>query len=667
MHETAYLFDLAVIFGVAVGVVLALGRLGLPPVVGFLVAGVLVGPGGLQLVGDVHQVETLAELGVALLLFTIGLEFSLERLARIARYVAFGGGLQVLLTVGAGVLGALAIGVDWKTGVFWGYLAALSSTAIVLRALADREETAAPHGRFVVGVLIFQDLCIVPMMLTLPMLAGDAGGAGDIGRTLGMAVAVVAGVLLLARRIVPAVFRWVASTRRRELFLLSVLLVALLVATVTASMGLSLALGAFLAGVVIADTEYVHQALSDVSPFRDALASLFFVSIGMLLDPSVLVAEPLPIAWLCVVLLFGKLALATLAGLLMRFPARVALLAGVGIAQVGEFSFVLLDAGQDLGLINEAGSRRFIAASVLTMAATPLLLAASPRIAAGAALLRPLERLLAVRPVEEAPEPEPLRDHVIVAGLGLGGQLLISALESVHVPYVALELNVETVIRERRNGRRLRYGDASSAEVLEHVAEASRARMLVLLLSDPEATRRAAATARAHFPNLHVVVRAHRTARDESDLHELGVEIVSEDYETALEIVERVLYRTGVTGHFLRGAVAAVRHTRTDGGRRLLQAGDVLGAMALDALTLADGDWAVGRSVAGTGLRAATGALVVAVGRGGDVFATPPPEHVLRGGDVVFLFGTRDQLARSSEFLRAGTAAAAGAAATVPR
>ncbi|MFN7147821.1 MAG: cation:proton antiporter, partial [Myxococcota bacterium] len=336
---------------------------------------------------------------VALLLFTIGLEFSLARLGRIARYVVVGGGLQVLLTVLAAALVAGVAGHSLGVGLFWGYLAALSSTAIVLRALADREETAAPHGRFIIGVLIFQDLCIVPMMLTLPMLAGTAGGVGEILQTVGKAVAVIVAALLLARRGVPALLERVAATQRRELFLLAVLSIAIVVAAVTASTGLSLALGAFLAGVVIADTDFVHQATNDVGPFRDTFASLFFVSIGMLFDPAVVADAPGPVFVVFALVVFGKFLLATLAAMFMRFPARVAVTAGVGLAQVGEFSFVLLGSGRAIGLIDEEGADIFLAASVLSMIVAPLAVAASPRIAAGARLLRPLERLLKVREV----------------------------------------------------------------------------------------------------------------------------------------------------------------------------------------------------------------------------------------------------------------------------
>lgn len=645
MSIEAILHELAILFGVAVVVVLAVGRVGLPPIAGFLLAGIVVGPGALGLVSDVHQVEVLAELGVALLLFTIGLEFSLERLRHIARYVVLGGGLQVLLTVG-GVAGlALALGRDWRTGVFWGFLVALSSTAIVLRALADREESTAPHGRLVIAVLIFQDLCIVPMMLILPMLSGEGGSALELGLTLLKAAVVVVGILVLARRIVPGLLHRVAATRRRELFLLTVLLVAMLVAAGTASLGLSVALGAFLAGVVIADTEFVHEAHAHVAPFRDALASLFFVSIGMLLDPQVLLHEARMVFALCVVMLLGKGALATAAGLLLRLPVRVAVVAGVALAQVGEFSFVLLRSGEAAGLVDARVARIFLAAGVLTMIAAPLLVAISPRLgAAGARLLRPLERLFEVRALPELAQRAPLRDHVIIAGLGLGGQLLQRALEATGVPYVAIEMNPDTVAREQSLGRNVRYGDITSAEVLAHVAEAEHARMVVLLVSDAGAARRAVGVIRSQFPGLHVLVRAHRTERDEVLFARLGAEVVSEDYETALEVVERVLHR-----------VAPLDPAPGTAGLEV-DSSALRAATAMDAVRLCEADWSVGRALSSLALREAGGALIVAIARGDRVLAAPSADQALLAEDVVFVFGSRDEVVAVRERLRRGPA-----------
>jgi CPA2 family monovalent cation:H+ antiporter-2 len=643
MLQHSFPSDLAVIFLVAVAVVGALGRIGAPPVVGYLVAGVLVGPSGLALVKDTRSVETLAELGVALLLFAIGLEFSRVRLGHIARFVIIGGGLQVILTVCAAATVAGVAGASVGTGVFWGYLTALSSTAIVLRALADREETAAPHGRFIVGVLLFQDLCIVPMMLTLPMLAGQGGGMGDVLVTLAKALATLAGTLLIARRAVPALLDRVARTQTRELFLLSVLSVAMIVAAITARVGLSVALGAFLAGVAIADTDFVHEASNVVAPFRDTFASVFFVSIGMLLDPRVLVDEPLPVAEVFAAIVLGKLAIGTFAAMLMRFPARVAISAGVGLAQVGEFSFVLLESGLALGLVDAAGARVFLGASVLSMIVAPLAMAASPRIAAGARLLRPLERLLGARPpVEEEPSAH-LDGHVIVAGLGAGGQFLLQALAAAQVPAVGIDLDPEVVATLRRAGYRVRYGDIASREVLAHVAEAGRARLLVLLLSDAEGGRRAAAAARSAYPALAVMVRAHRLERDGTGFPP-GVEVVAEDQETAVEIVERTLRRFGATGAVVRATLAASRAARDDAGRAAVWAPTAVPALSFAPVGVAAGGRLAHETVGGCGLRLATGASIVARLRGDGVVVNPDPATTIEPGDTLFLVGTPDQL-----------------------
>lgn len=646
--------DLVVIFSSGVLAVLLLRRVGLPPVVGFLAAGLLVGPHTLGLVGDVHTVELIAELGVALLLFTIGLELSLERLRRIGRLVAVGGSLQVGLTVLGGVGLALALGASWQQGVFWGCLGALSSTAIVLRELGERGELNAPHGRMVVGVLIFQDLCIVPMMLAVPLLAGEGGSVVEVLGVLGRSLAVLALVIALALRVVPWFLRRVARTRSREVFLLAVLALASAVAWATASLGLSLALGAFLAGVVVSETEYVHQALSEVTPFRDALASLFFVSVGMLLDPAVVLARPGFVVALVGLLLVGKLALATLAVLLMRFPARVAVLSGLALAQVGEFSFVLLRSGQGAGLLSPVLAGQLLAASVVTMVGAPLVLALSPRLAAGARLLRPLERLLAVRPQEEAPEAAeaPPRDHVVIAGLGLGGRTLALALEAARVPYVAVELNPETVIRERAQGRRVVYGDVTSVDVLEHQLHVPHARQVVLLLSDVAAGRRAAALIRARYPAVPVLLRVHRLEYDLDGPLDPGVQLLAEDQEAAVEVVERVLRGAGVAGSVVAGLVSAARGVRQEGGAPALPPAGVGGVLALEALTLAPGDAAVGQSLGGLGLRARSGALVVALGRGGQVRTAPEPDAALCAGDTLFLVGLREQLGAAEGVLR---------------
>lgn len=640
------------VFGVAAAGVLVLSRIGLPSVVGFLLAGALVGPGGLGMVGDPHHVRFFAEIGVVLLLFTIGMEFSLARLARTWRHVVVGGGLQVLLTVGAAVGAAAIVGATARQGVFWGYLAALSSTAIVLRALRDRQEIDAPHGRLIVGVLIFQDLCVVPMMTTLPMLSTGTGDLGHLAVALGKAALLVVGILLLARRAVPTLLARIVALRQRETFLLAIIGIAVAVALATASMGLSLALGGFLAGVLLADSEYVWQAQSEVTPLRDALASLFFVSVGMLLEPAAIAASPWRVLALFALLLVGKTVLATLAGLMMRFPARVALQTGFGLAQVGEFSFVLLSEGRNLNLVGPDLARDFLAASVLTMIVTPLLLAASPRLAAGARLLRPVERIFAVRtpPAEERRDARRLRDHVIVAGLGIAGQMLVRAMEVARVPYIAVELNPEVVIQQRKLGRHVRFGDASSPEVLEHAGHASHARLLVLVMTDVETTLRVATLARTRWPRLRILARVRRSGADEARLRELGCEVIVEEIEGALDVVERVLRRrTDVVGEGIRGVLeSAATGTPTAGA----EATALLEEVVLEPLTVERGDRLAGVSIAESRMRTSTPATIAAVSRDGRVTMNPPAAMVLIHGDVALLIGTRAQVDHAKAWVK---------------
>src|SRR5213595_749070 len=371
--------DLAIIFAGSLLVILVFHRLKLPALPGFIVAGVLLGPNALGLVSNVHQVESLAEVGVILLLFTIGIEFSLSRLREMGRQVVAGGGAQVGLTVALSCVLAMTLYLSWRVSLLLGFIVALSSTAIVLKGLTDKGEIDAPHGRLATGVLIFQDLCVVPMMLVLPFLAGrSGGGAGALFLALGKAVLVVISVLVLARTVVPRALAEILKTRSRELFLIAVILVGTLTALGTAAAGASLALGAFLAGLVISESDYGHQAMAELLPFRDVFISLFFVAVGMLVDLAFLRNHP----WVTVsgiaLVLGGKTVFAAAAPMLMGSAGRVALLAGLAVSQVGEFSFVLAREGQTTGLLSAPLYQTFLAVAVLTMLVTPFLLQGGP-------------------------------------------------------------------------------------------------------------------------------------------------------------------------------------------------------------------------------------------------------------------------------------------------
>lgn len=541
--------ELAVIAALGVAIAVVLAKLRVPTVAGLLAAGALLGPYGLALVHSVHAIQVLAEVGVVLLLFTTGLEFSFERLAFILRRVALGGVLQVALTCGATAAVAVGLGASPGRGVFYGFVVAMSSTAIVLRALDERHETEAPHGRFIVGTLIFQDLCVIPMLLVVPLLAvpsGAASVAADLALALGKTGVVVLVTWAAARFVVPTLLAWVEASRSREVFLLAVLAVCIGTAWLTSMAGLSLALGAFLGGLVVADTEHGHRALGDVLPLRHAFVSVFFVSLGMLFDPRVLADDPTRAGLLFLAFVFGKAALATLAALAMRFPARVAWLAGVGLAQFGEFGFVLTRLGEANGLVDADETRALLAAGIASMFLTPLLVRAAPHFRAGERLLAPLERVIGVRAIDEASaDVQALSGHVVIVGYGIAGRLAAAALDACAVPYLALELNAETVRKAKTRGERVYYGDATSEEALGH-AHLARARALVLVMSDPQATRRIVDAARRVASAVPIFVRTRYQAESLA-LRDAGArEVVAEEVEGGVELIDRLLHALGL-------------------------------------------------------------------------------------------------------------------------
>lgn len=536
MHgELEIVARMGFIFLVAVFVALGLSRLRLPPVLGYLLAGVVLGPDVLGLVERDHSIEVMAEIGVTLLLFTIGLEFSLGELSRSWRAVLLAGSLQVGVTTALVALIALLLGQPPASAVAWGFLLALSSTAVILRLLDARGEMRAPHGRLAVGVLIFQDLCIVPMMLALPLLAP---GGGDEVSVVGVglrAVVVVVGTLLLGRWGMPRLFNLVARARDREIFLLAVLAVAALVAMATAMTGLSLALGAFLAGMVLADTRFAHQALADVLPLRTVTMCVFFVSIGMLVNLSLLAERPFTVAGLVLVVLVVKSQVALAVGLLLRFPVTVAATAALALAQVGEFSLVLALEAVRVGLISESDRQLFLITAVLSIALAPVVVSQAPRLVAGTPGLAPLERLLdgkATPPL--AQEPVQLEDHVIVAGLGVGGTTVVRALEALGVQALLVDLNPTSLARQASLGRKVLFGDITSAEVLRYAGVGS-ARALVICVSDPRASHLARVEAHELAPGLPVLIRT-RYASEEGEERGPGVHVTSEEFAGALSL-----------------------------------------------------------------------------------------------------------------------------------
>jgi CPA2 family monovalent cation:H+ antiporter-2 len=655
MGHVPLLDELAIVAALAVAVTVILARLKLPTVAGLLAAGALLGPFGLKLVSSVAAIEVLAEVGVVLLLFSIGLEFSLARLRDIMRQVALGGFVQVGLTTAVTAAIAVALGEPLGRGVFYGFAFALSSTAIVLRALSERRELDAPHGRFIVGTLIFQDLCVVPMVLIVPLL-GSSGPPGEaalsIAYAMGKAALVVVGIVILARVVVPRILGWVDASRSREVFLLAILSLCIGTAWLTSMVGLSLALGAFLGGMVVADTEYSHRAMGDILPLRDAFVSIFFVSLGMLFDPGVVLSQPVLVISLLLGFLVAKGLLATIAALAMRFPSRVAWLAGVGLAQFGEFGFVLSRLAEDSGVVDQAAIKPLLAAGIASMFLTPLLVRVAPHITAGERLLAPLERMIGVRSIDEADEGRKLTGHVVIVGFGVAGLYAARTLEAASMPFVVLELNADNVRKGKELGLPVYYGDATSEEALGH-AHLAEARLVVLLMNDPQAAQRVVDNLKRVAPNVPVLMRTRYLAEREMLLKMGARDVVAEEVEGAVEVIARMLRAIEVPRNVIDQSIQSVRaETQTSERKQTVPRAalrDVRGLneMKIESALVRPESAAAGASPASLKLRTETGALVVGIRRGEVLFENPDPMQPFEPGDVVYFVGKSSALKKT--------------------
>ena len=519
-------------------------RAGLLPIVGFLLAGVVVGPHALGLVRDPALVDAAAEAGVILLMFTIGIEFSLDRLSRIKRLIFVGGGLQVVLSVLA-TMGVLALfGVDWRAGLFTGFLVSLSSTAIVIKVIADRGDTAADYGQVSMGLLIFQDLAIIMMVLLVPMIGGGGGGAIDIAVAIAKAIGIVLVVLFVARRLMPPVLERVALTCSPELFLLSVVAICFGTAWLTSAAGVSVSLGAFLAGLLVSESRFSHHALGEVMPLQILFSATFFVSVGMLLDLQFLAARPLLVLSAVVLVLLVKAVTTAGSILALRYPPSVAAAASLALAQVGEFSFVLDRAGAEVGLtpagLGAAGSQSLIATTVLLMVATPRLAQLGGRL--GEMVTRrqaPSTKATESGGVVHDPFAG-VEDHVIVAGYGQAARQLVRVLRGSRVPFIVTTLSPGGANEAESEGVPVLRGDATRQHTLV-MAGAERAKMVVVADDDPVTAVRVVAAARMLAPTARILVRT-RYQGDAASLTEAGADLViADELESVVQIFGEVL------------------------------------------------------------------------------------------------------------------------------
>ncbi|MBA1146458.1 cation:proton antiporter [Ectothiorhodospiraceae bacterium WFHF3C12] len=652
--------DVLILLTASVLVVAVFRRLYLPPIIGYLCVGVVLGPSVTGLLGGVEDVRLLAEFGVVFLLFTIGLEFSLPQLIAMRMTVMGLGGAQVLITSVVTGAVAYAIGASWQSAIVVGGALALSSTALVTKQLTEQFEVHTRHGRNAVGVLLFQDLAVVPLLVIIPILA--SGDPERLGAMLAWAILKGLGaflaMLLIGRWALRPLFHEVAAARSTELFTLAVLLVALTAAWATHLAGLSLALGAFLAGVMLGETEYRHQIEADIRPFRDILLGLFFISVGMLLDLAELAAT-----WYWVVLALAGLVLfkgAVIYAVVRLFgeDRRVAARTAIVLAQGGEFGFAVLSLALPVGVVGETAAQVVLAAIVLSMVLAPVLIrhneGAAHRLARAGFASHGPGAAAAVRQLAE-----PLTDHVVICGYGRTGQNVARFLENEGIPYLALDLDPARVREAQAAGERVQFGDATHREILEATGLGN-ARLLVLTFEDPQAALKVLRHAREQRPDIPVTVRTRDDVYLERFREEGATEIVPETLEASLMLASHTLAMLEVP---LSRVFRYVREVRADRYRvlksyfhgRERQDPQKLARFReqLHAVTLPEEAHAVGRQLAELDLEG-LGVTVTAVRRGGIRGPQPEPETVLISGDVLVLYGVPEALERAESVLLTG-------------
>lgn len=658
MMELFLFKDLLIILAFSIMVLLIGHRLHIPPVVGFILTGVLAGPHGLALVKGTDEVDKLAELGIILLLFGIGMEFSLKKLVQIKRLFLLGGSLQVGLTVLISLLIAKGIGRPWGEAVFLGCLLSMSSTAIVLGILDQKGETASPHGRLSIAILIFQDMVAIPMLLLTPLLGkGEGENAMDFSLLwpLFKGLLILAIVFISAQRLVPRLLLLVARTRNKELFLLSVLTLCFGVALLTFSLGLSLTIGAFLAGLIISESEYSNEAISNIFPFQALFISFFFVSVGMLLNLDFVFHQPWIILTLAVAILLLKMLTGGATTLILGLPIRTAVLVGIALSQIGEFSFVLAKTGISFGLGSDYYYQIFLATSLLTLIISPVLINFSPKIASLISLLPMPEKLRTGLRGEMADEKQQLQNHVIIVGFGISGRNLARSCKLAGIPYTILEMNPDTVKEQRRQGEPIHFGDATHLSILEHL-HLQEAKAIAVLVNDPLAARRIVKIAREANPSLYIIVRA-RYVQEMSLMNKLGAdEAIPDEFGTSVEIFSRVLRQYHVPDEEINAFITEIRADGYEMLRNQNPTATKLSEIKLNLSNVEIGSFRlhpnsplIGKILAESQLRNQYGMTVLLIRRDNNVLSNPAPNTKLMANDILVVVGEKVPLKQATE------------------
>jgi monovalent cation:H+ antiporter-2, CPA2 family len=640
-----FFHQLIIILGCSIPVIYVFNKIKLPSIIGFLITGIIIGPFGLKLIDDTAGIQSLAQIGVAFLLFTVGIEIPLSRFSKHLSEILLTGGLQILCTFVAGVCIGLAMQLNAGQSIFIGFVLVHSSSALVLKLLKDRGDQDSTQGRISIGVILFQDMMVVPMILLVPFLAGGGGPAALlITWKLIKSILIIAVILVAARRVIPAVLERLVGMNMRDVLVIAAVVVTMGIAWITESLGLSLAIGAFLAGLALSGTDFTHQIISDIHPFRDVFLSVFFVSFGMILDVDFLREHTSSILLASLTIILIKASIVFGLVRLLKYPLRVALISGVMLSQIGEFSFVLASQGFEHRIISDHVYQAFIGSSVLTFIAAPLLVS----------LVYYLWTRKSIR--GSSPDAEPATraqasNHVIICGMGLNGRNLVRVLKETAVKYVIIDLDFRKIkkMKEGEGGSTI-WGDASEVEILRR-ANVEAARVMVVAISDRFLTKSCVVRAKALNPNLHVIVRTKYLA-DIEELLAIGADdVIPEEFETSIQIFSRVLKMFHIPnsvilaqGNIIRhgsyGVFREVRYTQ----EAFDQISQILAQGTIEAYYVAAESPNIGRSIREINLKARSGAMIINIIRGNQTITNPPSEFVLQAADQLILFGDHNAI-----------------------
>ncbi len=655
MHELPLLINIAVALVAAFIGGMVARFLKLPQIVGYMIAGIAIGPFTPGFSGDIATISQLAELGVVFLMFGVGLHFSIDDLWKV-RSIAIPGAIgQMFVTTILGYLFATFLGWSQSASVVLGLAISIASTVVLLRGLMDNGLLNTQHGQAAVGWLILEDIATVLILLLMPTLASGEGGLdwGGLGLTLLKAGAFFISLIFIGRKLIPWMLMGSARSGSRELFLLAVLAVSVGIAlAATEIFGVSIALGAFAAGVVVSESKLSHQVSADILPFRDAFSVLFFVSIGMMVNIHYLGMNVFALIALVLLVTIGKYLVTLLMGVLIKRPARTFLVVAAGLSQIGEFSFILGQAGMALGLLDQNQYSMILASALLSIAVNPLMYQTT----------MPVERFLRKRPrfwrlfdrhSGEFEMPESMSDHVVVIGFGRVGQHIVNVLVELGIPLIVVEADLDRVEKLMERNIPALYGDAGTSEVIFH-AHLTTARLLVVTTPEEAVTDIIVSDARSVAPDLHIVARGASDV-GVAQLYELGANyVIHPELEGGLQILRRTSLELGYSLRKVQQYTDAVRSDQYDSAintkeerhflTELLIASDNIG---LSWLSLHDDSGLIGKTLIDAKLRELTGASVVAILRTGKLIGNPPARTVLKKGDVIGLIGSDDDIEKA--------------------